>query len=408
MKIVAYLLVLVILTCCCVPRAVIPAGAQEFVVPGDKDGDKIVSEDEIADSIMAYLKGEYLGENVEHKGLDTLRETAHIHAYYPRTITDSADRTVTIYKPIKRVITLTSDSAEGVRILGAVDNIIGVTDTIIVEGKDFFPELLDKPSVGTWKEFNFEKIVELAANNLGVIIPDIIVISYVYKVSAVEEGLSPFDNIAVLGLDLYKSDSIEDELIKLGYILEREEEAQDFVIWRSEKEYAVKNAVYGHKRPKVYIEKGDTKGTGELGTYGEGSALDELCEIAGGDNIAKGLAKEYPNVDWEWVTTENPDIIIKSEPKTFLELTGNAKVLREEVMDRMPGDISAIRNGKVYILTRKITYGLGSVVGLTYWAKIFYPDSSLDPELVYRDYLEKYQGLEYPKDKMVVLPVVQV
>ena len=406
MKIVPYLLVLVILTCWCVPLAVMPTGAQELVVPGDKDGDKIVSEDELADSIMAYLKGEYLGENVEHLGLDTLMEAAHIYVYYPRTITDSAGRTVTIYMPIKRVITLTSDSAEGIRILGAVDNIIGVTDTIRVDGKDYFPELRAKPSVGTWKEFNFEKIVELTSDNSEVIIPDIIVISYVYKVSGVEGGLSPFDNIAVLGLDLYKSETIEDELIKLGYIIEREDEAQDFVTWRHEKEDAVRNAVYGHKRPKVYIEKGGSIGTGELGTYGEGSALDELCEIAGGDNIAKGIAKEYPKVDWEWVTTENPDIIIKSEPKTFLELTGDAEGIREEVMDRIPGDISAIRNGKVHIYTRKITFGLESVVGLTYWAKIFYPGTSLDPDAVYKDYLEKYQGLEYLEDKMVVLPNV--
>ncbi len=134
--------------------------------------------------------------------------------------------------------------------------------------------------------------------------------------------------------------------------------------------------------------------------------MDELCEIAGGDNIAKGIAKEYPTVDWEWVTTENPDIIIKSESKTFLELTGDAEGIREEVMDRIPGDISAIRNGRVHVYTRKITFGLESIVGLTYWAKIFYPDSRLDPEAVYRDYLEKYQGLEYAEDKMVVLPNV--
>ncbi|HID20256.1 MAG TPA: hypothetical protein EYP28_04895, partial [Methanophagales archaeon] len=408
MKVVQYLLVLVILTCWCVLLAVMPAGAQELVVPGDKDGDKVVTGDELADSIMAYLRGKYLAENVEQPGLDTLREAAHIHAYYPRRIIDSANRAVTIYMPIKRAITLTSDSAEGIRILGAVDNIIGVTDTIKEEGKEYFPELLDKPSVGTWKEFNFEKIVELASDKSGIIIPDIIVISYVYKVSGVEDGLSPFDNIAVLGLDLYKSDTLEDELIKLGYIIEREEEAQDFVTWCSEKEDAVRNAVYGRKRPKVYIEKGNSKGTGELGTYGRGSALDELCEIAGGDNIAKGIAKEYPKVDWEWVTTENPDIILKSEPKTFIGLTGDAEGIRKEVMDRIPGDISAIRTGKVHVYTRKITFGLESVVGLTYWAKIFYPDSRLDPEAVYKDYLEKYQGLEYPEDKMVVLPNVWV
>ena len=58
----------------------------------------------------------------------------------------------------------------------------------------------------------------------------------------------------------------------------------------------------------------------------------------------------------------------------------------------------------VYIHTHKITYGLESVVGLTYLAEICHPNTSLNPEAVYREYLEIYQGLKYPADKMVVCP----
>jgi len=357
--------------------------------------------------LMTILGAAYLGGLMEHLELDEINDDSQIYPGYPRTITDSAGRNVTIYKPITKIITLTSDSAEGVRTLGAVDSIVGVTDMINKDGKEYFPKLADKPSVGTWKEFDYEEIVELAMDNSSGVVPGVLVISYVSRVLEVEEKLSSFEDIAVVGLDLYKEETIDEEIEKLGYILEREEEAQGFLDWRQEKIETVKSAVEGLERPKVYIEKGSSTGTGELGTYGNSSAFDMLCEIAGGENVATHISTSYPKMDWEWVIEQNPDVIIKEEPRTFLEVTSKAEEMREEVLDRPSAEnIPAIKNDRVYILNRKMDYGLENVVGLTYWAKIFHPDTSLDPETVYREYLEIYQGLEYSEDKMVVYPEV--
>jgi iron complex transport system substrate-binding protein len=391
--------------------AVIPAGAQELVVPGDKDGDKIVSETELVESLMAYMKGEYLGDSVEHLGLGELRAAAYIHVYYPRTITDSANRAVTAYMPITRIITLTSDSTEGVRTLGEVGNIVGVTDMIKGgEGGVYFSELADKPSVGTWKDFDYEEIVRLAKGDADTVIPDILVIcdanGYYYDASDVEEKLSPF-GIAVAGLPLYQLSTMEEEMEELGYLLEREDEAADYIAWRQAKEVAVRSAVDGLAKPKVYIEKGSATGTGELKTYGGGSALDEHCELAGGANIAKEIGEKYPAVDWAWVISpeQNPDVIMKEEPNTWLGVTDEAETVRQEILTRSPGDIPAIQSGRVYIINRKMDYGLGNVVGLTYWAKIFHPDADLDPEAVYREYLA-FQGVTYPEDRMAVYPAL--
>ena len=358
--------------------------------------------------LLGISSAAYLGGLVKKPEPESL-EDADTYQGYPRTITDSAGRNVTIVMPIKRIITLTSDSAEGVRTLGEVDNIVGIVDTIKT-GVDFgyFHELKDKPLVGTWREFDYEKIVEIAMNSKDFIIPDIIVISYVYKVSEVEEKLSPFGNITVVGLDLYKPSTLEGEIIKLGYILERGDAAQRFIDWRQEKEESVRSAVGGLERPKVYIELGISTGTRGLSTFGQGSALNELCEIAGGNNIAKNIEAKYPKVSWEWVISQNPDVIIKEEPKVYLGVTDKAREMREEVINR-PGarNISAIKNGAVYILNRKLDYGLENVVGLTYWAQIFHPEVDLDPEAVYREYLEEFQGIEYPEDKMVVYPEIK-
>jgi iron complex transport system substrate-binding protein len=258
------------------------------------------------------------------------------------------------------------------------------------DGKEYFPELENKPSVCTWEEFDYQRIVDIAMNNTNATAPGVLVISFVSKVSEVEEKLSSFEHIAVVGRDLYKEETLDDEIVKLGYLLEREDEAQDFIDWRHEKIDMVRGAVDGLERPTVYIEKGSSTGTGELGTFGKGSAFDMRCEIAGGENVATHMDTTYPKVNWEWVIEQNPDIIIKEEPKTYLEVTSKAEEMREEVLNR-PG-------------SENMDYGLGNLVGLTYWAKIFHPDISLDPEAVYRKYLEEYQAIAYPEGKVVVYP----
>jgi iron complex transport system substrate-binding protein len=63
------------------------------------------------------------------------------------TIVDSADRIVTVNKPVKRIVVL-RHSAEVVRMLGAKDKIVGVS-TYVKDDIVFFPELSKLPSVGS-------------------------------------------------------------------------------------------------------------------------------------------------------------------------------------------------------------------------------------------------------------------
>lgn len=328
-----------------------------------------------------------------------------IYLGYPRTIVDSAGRSVTITRPITRIITLTSDGAECVRTLGEVEQIVGVTETILEgEGGLYFQELKGRPVVGTWKEYDYEKIVAIAKGDSDMVTPDLLVICYAARAAEVSERLSPF-GIPVVGLDFYIPSSMETEVEKLGYILDRVDEARKFIAWRQQKEAAVQRAVAGLERTRVYLERGTSTGTGELGTYGKGSALNEFCTLAGGTNIAGELEAQYPKVSWEWVVYQDPEVIIKEEPKTFIGVSSKAEELRIELMNRPgAGNISAIRDGRVYILTYKITYGLGNVVGLTYWAQLFHPEVDLDPEAVYREYLEEFQGMAYPTGIRVVYP----
>jgi iron complex transport system substrate-binding protein len=173
------------------------------------------------------------------------------------------------------------------------------------------------------------------------------------------------------------------------------------------KEDEVKAAVEGLPVPRIYIESSSKGGIGSLSSYGNGSALNDLCRIAGGENIGSDLV-EYPKVEWEWVVTENPDAIIKIKSVSDLgwEDVSELEAERDEIMTRPGADeVSAVQNGKVYVCYWSMHFGLDSVVGLSYWARIFHPEVDLDPKETPREYLA-FLNFEYPEGRVFVYPEI--
>jgi iron complex transport system substrate-binding protein len=143
-----------------VSNAIMPAFAKGINVPGDRNGDKIVSAEEVAAAEKLAKEGKL--------SADELQEIKHIHEKYPISITDSANRTVTIYKPVEGIVLLNTYSYEPLYILGLKDKLVGVTSS----AKSLYPWLngmKEKPEVGTYLEFDYERMVELK--------PDLIIAS---------------------------------------------------------------------------------------------------------------------------------------------------------------------------------------------------------------------------------------
>lgn len=337
---------------------------------------------------------------------------------YPITITDSAGRDVTIPMPVERIIVLNSDAAEAVEILGASDRIVGVVDTIKKSGW-YYPELEDCEVVGTWSEFDFEKIAEIALSGGDSIVPNMLVICYPsgtsggksYGVDAVEAGLAPFGGIAVVSLNLYKDQTIEGEMEILGEILGRDGEAQAFLDWRQEKREEVLDAVSGEPDPLVYFERTQPKGIGELKTNGASAEINDLISDAGGENIFGDISEESYTTDWESVISRSPEVILQASTAENLGWESGVSLqsidlskIRDEILDR-PGAaaVPAIDQDRVWIIYRNILYGLDSVVGMTCMAKLFHPEADLDPDGVYQEYLEM-KGLTFSGDRTLVYP----
>jgi len=303
------------------------------------------------------------------------------------TIKDANGRSIDVRLPVKRVVVLTSDALEVIRAIKAEGLVKGVNSGISSDPL-FWPRLKRMPSVGRWSYPNYELIAELN--------PDI-VIGYAGRPGPVmERKLSSF-GIQVVRLDFYKMFTLKREVKILGQILNREKEAGKLIAWYHKSQDLIQKGLKKIRcRPRVYVES-----YSRYHTTGPGSGGNEMCVLAGGCNIAEGFSIPYPEVTPEWVLVKNPQVVIKAAAVTnAYAVTGSGplKEIRKEIMARPAWDnIRAVQEGKVYVMESSIWTGPRAIIGISYMAKWFHPDmfKDLDPEGLHREYLERFQGIQY-------------
>jgi iron complex transport system substrate-binding protein len=332
---------------------------------------------------------------------------------YPRTIIDSAGREVTITMPIERIIVLCQGAAEAVTLLGAEDKVVGVVDSIQKNSK-MFPLLKKKTSVGKEDDPNIDMIGAISREG-DIIKPNILVVCYDYPdkpsgAAAIERKLASLKNMTVAGFH-FTPEIMTQELHKLGKLLGKENEAEDYLNWYSKRKADVAKALDGEASPKVYMEQSSKKGLNSLETPGKTNTLNALITSAGGDNIAKGQSKSVAKVKWDWVVSKNPDVIIYMQSSDFTGWnappsidTVQLEIAKNEILTRPGADsISAVKNDQIYFVPMDMLNGIKNVAGLTELAKIFHPQLNIDPSDVYGEYFER-MGISYPKNKAFVYP----
>jgi iron complex transport system substrate-binding protein len=297
---------------------------------------------------------------------------------------------------------MNNEPAEIIRALGSKDKIVGISSGI-ADDKIFFSEFSDLPNVGTGASPDYEKII--AAN------PDIL-IYYAFwseQVQALEEKLKPM-GIKVICLDCFYPQTITQDVKKLSYLIGKKDEANEFIDWY--KSYVNKiesrtKELAKDKKPRVYLE-----GYNAWGTCSKGSPDDIICTMAGGINIARELVgstySEYPTIDQEWVISQNPDVIVcevsrKSASSGYNEdSTTEMEKFREDVKNRSGlNNVTAIKNEKIFLLSSDITREPEFIVATAYLAKYLHPDlfNDLDPQSILREYVTRFQGLDYDLNK---------
>ena len=391
-KILSIVLVMVLLASA-VPLLITSAGAQQAGIPCD-DGDNELTKDELVDAILPYMldEGEYT--------LDEVGDAAWVYAYWnvdgvgkPKTITDSAERTVTIYRPVERIIMPNGDCMPVMRAIRASDKIVGV-NKYTVQDTLFYPEFSDYPNIGSVWYPEYEVMAGCE--------PDTVILYgtiFESQCTEIENTLKGIDStITFIWVDCYKPGSGHvEEVTELGYLLDVEEEAEEWIDFYEgvlnpiEEEV---NDIPEENRTRVYLECWHP-----YHTAGQGVGWHQKLEMAGGHNIF-GNQSGYFDVDAEDVAWENPEVIIRSTREGGFDTDDITELrdIKDEIMNRPElAHVDAVENNSVYIISSDIYGGVEHFVGISYIAKWLYPDKfqDLDPKAILQEYLTRFQNLDY-------------
>ncbi|MEA1906421.1 MAG: ABC transporter substrate-binding protein [Euryarchaeota archaeon] len=388
----------------------IPAAASDYTLDvfGNANEDDTINMQDVTYTELIIL--EYRDEteltDAKHDGKINMQDVTQIELIIlgkekEITIKDSADRTVTVNKPVERIVVLTYPDAEAIKIVKAEEMVVGVSSDIKARGT-FFPELSKLPSAGVTSNPDFERILELN--------PDIIFTGKLRSMGTNLENKLP-DTIAVTCWDMGRLEVMTKNIRMLGYILGNTEDAREFCTfyqeYLDEMIHDRVSEIPDGDRERVYIEYSE-----DYIAFAAGSSGHEICVAAGGVNIAADLPRfsEKPlvKVDCEWLIVENPDVVVATvRCKTGLcgygeDDPGAIGREREQIMSRSGwGGMNAVAENRTYLIDMDLVGSTANFIGATYMAKWLYPDlfEDLDPEAFHQEYLTRFQRLDYDLDE---------
>lgn len=223
-------------------------------------------------------------------------------------VIDDANRTVRIDMPVESVVPLVDRDAKILGVLGATDLAVAVSDNI-KDSKEYeitLPGLTQLETVGSWTEPDLEKLLQIEP---GLLIA--------YSTSAENINNSIGNRVNVLGFASSTPDTTKDELLKLSYVLNKRENAEEyFNEFHDRYLNIIKDRIANlpdDDRPSVYVESN----SGPYKTYNKNSVVQKLVELAGGRHVFSDLegSGAFATLDAEEIMKRNPDIIIKYAEK---------------------------------------------------------------------------------------------
>ncbi len=242
-------------------------------------------------------------------------------------VTDDLDRTVSLERPIDRVVSLAPSVTELAYAAGAGSSLVAVTTA-----DDYPPPVDTLPQVSALP-IDFEAVTAHE--------PDLVLATD--QINAPGDA----DTFEALDLPIYffsfsSVDDILDGVRTTGRLLGTETAAEDSARALRAEIDALRSqteSIPTEERPRVLVLVGDET----LYSFGRGSYIHTLVDLAGGRSVTADLDTQAPTLSEEYVLTEKPDVIIGAwgddyDPSRLLEL--------HPTWDVVP----AVQNDRVYSL----------------------------------------------------------
>ena len=330
------------------------------------------------------------------------------------TIVDARDRIVTVNKPVERISPLSWPSLQMLKTLNAADKAVSRCEYI--KSRLFYGECCDLPLVSE-ESLDYEMILSLES--------DLVIQSMDPWHDDVEDTLESLGITTIrfgcgeemVCIDTTFEEYHLEEIRKLGYILDRREEADEYCDWYSGIINTITSQTEGlseEDKPRVYLSNwAGYFQDGSDYTRGGDSGWQQKCDIIGARNIAADLSGEYVLIDVEWVIEQNPDVIFQGAATILFkadydylagcyEIDDPTKIIEgREVFMGCPemAEVTAVENGDVYLYG--CCCGCSHIVCLPYQARWLHPDlfEDLDPEEIHQEYLTRFMQLDYDLDE---------
>jgi iron complex transport system substrate-binding protein len=227
----------------------------------------------------------------------------------------------------ERIICMAPSITETVFALGLGDRVVGVSDF-----SDYPPEAKNRDKIGGVVNPNMEAIVALNPD-LVLALPNV-----------THESL--FRSLRLLGVNVVtvRNDTLDDlfkSIVKIGEETSTQEQAREMGDRLRAKFSEVRERVADLPPKKVMF----IVGVDPLFVAGRGTFIDELIEIAGGDNIAGDSLSKYPQLGIEKVVAMAPDVILYTSFN--FELTPEQEEMAKELWSPYPS-IPAVENGRIH------------------------------------------------------------
>lgn len=241
---------------------------------------------------------------------------------------DDYGRMISLDKYPERIISLSPSNTEILFALGLNDEIIGVTEYC-----DYPEAALEKETIGGFDKSDAEKIISLK--------PDLVIGSG--DPNEKLDSILRDADIPTLSYDSKNIEEIISQIERIGEITNRSEEAEKIIKEMKNRRDTIVEKVKDQEKIRVFYEVWPDP----LTAAGEGSFMNELIELSGGDNITKDSKKAYPEID--------PELLIDRNPEIYLTTMHNAEKEMNEIKER-PGyhSIDAVKNGRIYFLDSNI------------------------------------------------------
>lgn len=205
--------------------------------------------------------------------------------------------------------------------MGLGDHLVAVSNYCRVN-----PAATGFPTAGDYQTTDWER--------LAAVRPDVLLVFMAPE--RLPEGMTTRAGRLGMRIELFQTETIADVVAgmrRLGEITGESEKAEAAIAGLESRLSAVRERVRSRDRVPTLVAVGDQA----RGAIGAGGFLDELLTLAGGDNVAAGLAGRYPQLDREQRLALRPSHILHLLPGASAEQVAAAHRFWQAQPEGSPG-----------------------------------------------------------------------